>query len=327
MGNPLVFYVEKAHWLGIHFAFNKFYMKNAGYHSKDKTVSFCGIKTPIRYHQFFRTIECSSFHTSTKDFDMYNDLIHRFKPRYVNTFPSIFLLFTKDLIERNKGIYPNINAIFCHGEKISSREKDFLAETYDCEVYDQYGHREQCVFATTVKNNDSYQVYPEYGIIELIDEQNNIIYQKGKTGEIIATGLTSHIFPFIRYKTGDLSSYAKNGDHVLPQSLSSICGRTNDYVVGKNQEKIPFSNLHQILSKPQFHLIEYQIIQEKKGEIHIHYVQRKDCTPPVITELKKELRLMLNQHFKFTISSVEHIKKTPYGKQKYLIQYLPIHDF
>ena len=326
--NPLSFYVEKAQWLGILFAFNTFYMKKAGYHSTDKTVSFSSIKTPIRHHWFFRTIECSSFHTTEKDFDTYNNLIHKFKPRFINTFPSIILLFTKDLIERDKKIYPNIDSIFCHGEYISQQEKYFLAQTYHCDVYDQYGHREQCVFATTFKDNDSYQINPEYGIVELVDDQNKPIHQQGKTGEIIATSLTNQIFPFIRYKTGDLSSFITNSDHQLfPCLLSSIQGRTHEFLLGKNHEKIPFIRLANILSNPRLHLNEYQIIQHKKGEIQIVFTERQGCSPPLIPDVKHELKKILEDHIDFFITPVDTIQRTPLGKYKHFIQKISPHHY
>ena len=230
-GKPLYFNVEKVQWLGIHFAFNRHYMKKGGYHSYDKVISFCGIKTPVKYHPLYRTVELSSFYTTSSDFDQYNRIIHRFKPQFITAFPSALLLFTRDILNRKKNLYTNIHAIYCHGEVLNETQRTFLEETYNCRVFDQYGHREQCVYATTCPESNLYHVYPQYGIVEILDTQGQPIQSENKKGEIIATSLINNVFPFIRYKTDDFAETTSQTCPCMNHTLfiKRILGRTQEF--------------------------------------------------------------------------------------------------
>jgi phenylacetate-CoA ligase len=328
-GSPLIFYVEKTRWLGIHFAFNRFYMKKAGYQWFDKIVSFSGIPILKKYHPLYRTIELSSHYTNTSNYDHFNRLIHRFKPKYISAFPSAILLFTHDLIRQNRDLYTNIKAIFCHGEYLHQQEKKFLEEIYDCRVLDQYGHREQCVFASTSTNCDFYHVYPEYGIIELIDNHNRPIEKEGKIGEIVATSLINNVSPFIRYRTGDLAERLNEpclcGRDTF--TLKRIIGRSNEFLIGKKQEKIMFSDVHPLFMNPIFHIKEYQIIQENEGELIINFIKSNGFSDKDIGIIQKELKKILGLDFLVDFVAVESIQRSANGKFRFLIQKLPVFNY
>ena len=325
-GTPLSFYIESSRWLGIHFAFNKTYMHSAGYQSYDKVISFAGTKQPITHHPLYRTIELSSFHTTTKDFDQYYHHIQKFNPRYITTFPSAIILFTHDRLNQKKDLNINLKAIFCHGEQLPPKQKRFLEETYDCPVLDQYGHREQCVYATTCPTSNLFHVYPHYGIAELLDENEQTTYSKGKTGEIVATSLINNVFPLIRYKTEDRAQLTNDtcscGNHTT--FFHSILGRTQEFIIGKNQEKIPVTGLYHLCTNQQRIIRDSQIIQEKEGELIISIITTTQWNTKDEKQLQKRCTDLLGNHFTCTIQPVESIQRTPHGKQRFLIQKLPI---
>jgi len=323
-GTPLSFYVEKAKWLGIHFAFNKIYMQKAGYHWHDKVISISGIKNLKRHHPLYRTLELSSFNTTSIDFEKYNQHIHRFKPRFITAFPSALLLFTKDMINQKMDMYKGIQAIFCHGEILHPMQKKYLEETYNCKVFDQYGHREQCVFATTCKQSDLYHIYPEYGIVEILNEQNQPLDSYKNTGEIVATSLLNSVFPFIRYKTNDLAEISNetcNCGSRYPL-LKKIIGRTQEFLIGKNHEKIPLTGLYHLLTEQSFHIKESQILQEKEGELIISYVKSEHFNEKDKGKIQQVFSDTIGKQFNLIFQSVDSIKRTKDGKYQYLIQKL-----
>jgi len=328
-GTPLSFYVEKAKWLGIHFAFNKIYMQKAGYHWHDKVISISGIKNPMKHHPLYRTLELSSFHTTSKDFEKYNQHIHRFKPRFITAFPSALLLFTKDMINQKMDMYNGIQGIFCHGEILYPMQKKYLEDIYNCKVFDQYGHREQCVFATTCKQSNLYHVFPEYGIVEILNKQNQPMKSDNKTGEIVATSLLNYVFPFIRYKTNDLAEISNetcdcgSSYHLLKR----IIGRTQEFLIGKNHEKIPLTGLYHLLTKQSFHIRECQILQEKEGELIISYVKSEHYSKKDKEKIQQAFYDIIGKQFTLIFQPVDSIKRTKDGKYQYLIQKLPIKFF
>ena len=325
-GKPLLFFVEKAQWLGIHFAFCKHFMDQQGYRWFDKVVSFSGIPIPVKHHMLYRTVELSSFHTTSKDFDRYHQLINRFKPRFINTFPSALLFYTYSMINKKKDLYRDIEAIFCHGERLHPWERKFLTETFECDVFDQYGHREQCVYATTHKNCHHYHVYPEYGIVELLDKHQKPITKEGNTGEIIATSLTNNVFPFIRYSTEDLAEITYDpcpcGNNTL--LLKEIHGRKTEVIIGENHEIVPITGLYQMFSDHFDCIKEFQIIQEHEGEIIIHYVPTEKTNEKYLQQLHQQMKKQYENISSFDFQSVSSIQRTTFGKYRYFIQKLRV---
>jgi len=324
-GTPLKLYVEKARWLGIHFAFNKIYMDRAQYQWTDKVISLTGITDRYRYHPFLRTLELSSFHTTKKDLDEYFQKITRFKPRFITSYPSALTLFTQYLQNTHKTPPSTIKAIFLHGETVFNWQRKLIEEFFDCPVFDQYGHREQCAFATTCEKNNQYHVYPEYGIVEIIDEQGNLLTKKGEQGEIIATSLTNNIFPLIRYKTGDIAIIGDETcecgrQHLL---LDRLLGRSQEFLLNSKKDRIPVTGLYHVIAEYASHVKECQLIQERKGEIIITIVKDKGFTENDAKKIIKSFFDRFQDSFIIHLEYVTEIERTKQGKYRYIIQKIP----
>jgi phenylacetate-coenzyme A ligase PaaK-like adenylate-forming protein len=325
-GIPLYFYLEKSHWLGIHFAFNRIYMQQAGYQWSDKIISIAGINQQAKKHPFFKTIELSSFHTTSKDLDHYIQLINRFKPKFITSFPSALLLLTNHLLQTNKQINTHLKAIFCHGETLEEWQREYFKNTYNCNVFDQYGHREQCVFATTCTKSNTYHFFPQYGFIEILNKSEKPVTREGEVGEIIASSLTNYIFPFIRYKTDDLAQYTtkKCSCESTYPIVKKILGRTQEYLINKNNEKIPITGLYHLLSAQVQNIKECQLYQDTTGELIIHYVKDALFTEKNLKQLQRMLLEKLGKDFTLVFQSKELIRRTKHGKYQFIIQKIPI---
>ena len=325
-GLPLSFYVEKAKWLAIHFAINRHYMSKAGYKPTSKVVSICGINKSIKYHPFFRTIELSSFKTSKSDYEFYFNTINKFNPGYITSFPSAFYLFTQYLIENNKSLNVDIKALFFHGEILPKWQKLFFKQTYNCKIFDQYGHREQCIFAISTPDIDYYNVYPFYGFHEVLDKTNNIVTKESEIGEIVATSLMNKVFPFIRYKTGDLAKVtfdSKDSEKQYPL-IKEIIGRTQEFIIDKDNNHIPITGLYHIIAENLPHLKEFQLVQDSIGHILFNYLETKSLKDSEKKQIIDLFNNKLGDGFNYEFHPVQSIKRTKYGKYKYFIQKLSI---
>ena len=324
-GTPLVFYIEKARWLGKHFAFNRNYMQHAGYHPTDKVISIMGNKTPIKHHPFLRTIEFSSLCLSNHDLKNYAEKINSYQPKFIATFPSALTILTQHLSEKNKP-FPRLQGIFCHGETLFDWQRRFFEETYNCRVYDQYGHREQCVFATTCNKSNLYHAYPQYGIVEILDENGKIVTESGKTGEIVATSIHNFIFPFIRYKTGDLARVTKeicSCERKYPL-IKNIMGRKQDFLFTINNDMIPLTGLYHLIVESTRHVKECQLYQDTEGELLISIVTTDTFSKKDEDILKNQVNKKIGDLFTITFRIVDTIPRTSAGKHRYLIQKIPI---
>jgi len=323
-GSPLELYVEHARWLGVHFAFNKIYMVRAGYHWTNKVISFTGITKKHIHHPILRTLEMSSFHTLKKDFDEYYEKIIRFKPSFITSYPSSLTLFTQYLNNSQKP-FPLIHAIFLHGETIFDWQRNLLENYYDCPVFDQYGHRERCVFATTCERSNKYHVFPEYGLMEIIDKSGNPVTRKGEQGEIVATGFTNKVFPLIRYKTGDIAvvgeEHCECGRHY--PLLEKIIGRTQEYLITQDHERIPATGLYHVIAEHAHHVKECQLYQETEGDIIIYVVKEAGFSENDEKHILKGFKDRFKDSFSLTLRYVPSIERTKQGKYRYVIQKIP----
>ncbi len=327
-GTPLEFYTEHARWLGIHFAFNRIYMERAGYRYSDKTVSFTGCTKKSMYHPFLRTLELSSFHMTQEDvYDHYQKIIS-YKPTIITAYPSALTIFTEYLNRTDKKLPTPIKAVFLHGETLINHQRALFENTYDCPVFDQYGHREQCVLATTCERSNQYHVFPEYGIIEILDANGNQVTKEGKQGEIVATSLLNNVFPFIRYRTGDIAVVAHQQcscGRSYPL-IQSIIGRTQDFLISKKNEKIPVTGMFHIIAKATQHVRECQLYQDTEGQLIVRIVKDKCYNDIDERAIHQGFSKRLHDTFSIELHYVDEIARTAQGKHRYVIQKLPIKD-
>ncbi len=325
--DPLEFYVEKGMWLANHLAFVKILMERAGYRFRDKTVSLAGTDRLWRYHYFSRTLVLSTFHMTPENLLVYVKKIRTFKPKYITGYPSAIWILAQFINKNNIENNQNVKAIFCQGETLYDWQRTVIEETFHCKIYDKYGHREQSVLIGTCEYHN-YHIFPEYGIVELINYKGKPVTKDGEIGEIVATGLRSHIFPFIRYKTGDLAVYTQHKckcgrNYPLVQKIE---GRVQDFIITKTNQKLPFKDVYEVIVNNSEHIWESQLIQETKGELVLHIVKEQPFSERDMDRLKDVFQKRFGKNLILTIEYVNQIPRTNRGKFQYFIQKLPI-DF
>lgn len=324
-GTPLPFYVEKGKWLGRHFAFNRVYMERAGYQGKDKVASFTGCEKKCCYHPLLHTLELSSFHMNPSDLKLYAKKIQSFQPAYITSYPSAATLFAKYLLN-NGPLLSCIKAIFCHGEILYDWQQTLLENTFGCRVYDQYGHREQSVLATTCEKSKLYHIFPEYGFVEILDEEGNPVTKEDEQGEIVATSLHNNVFPFIRYKTGDLAvvtnKHCSCGRHY--PLVKKIIGRKQEFLLTKDHYYLPLTGVYHVIAENSSHVRECQLYQDTEGELIVFLVKDDGFTEKDKSRILKAFQQKFDDVFDISIQYVNHIERMKGGKYQYLIQKLPI---
>ena len=325
-GFPLGFYVEKGVWLANHVSFVKMLMNRAGYRFMDKTVSLTGSDIIWKYHPIGRTLVLSSFYMNDENLPMYIKKIIKLKPKYITAYPSAVTILANFINENNIEKIWSIKAIFCHGETIYDLQRELIEETFQCKVYDQYGHREQCVLAGTCEYSNYYHIFPEYGIVELIGNNGKPVIKEGEMGEIVATGFKTYIFPFIRYKTGDMGVYTVKKcecgrNYPL---LKKIEGRLQEFIVSKTKQLTPLTGIYHLVAKCSQNVKESQLYQEQEGEIILNIVKRENFTNNDAEKINKGFKKRFGEEFNLTIRYADHIPRTSRGKYRFLIQKLPI---
>lgn len=324
---PLSFYVNKDRWLANHFAYNRMFMHRGGYKRGKRTVSILGISNKTRLHRLLNTLELASLYLDHQ-YEYFLKKIEDCNPHFIVSYPSAIYFLAKFMLETNGTYSFDINAIFCHGEPVYPWQKETIEKAFHCRLFDIYGNGEKNAISATCEKSDLHHVFPNYCILELIDAKGNPVTTEGAIGEIVATGLQSFIFPFIRYKTGDVGVYTCETcacGRKYPM-VKRIIGRINDGVVTNDNKIILSSKINHLISQHSNGVLKWQIKQERSGELQISLVlYNKTISKDSIKEtIMKAFEETFSNEFELTFAFPISLQDDNTRKHRFLIQSLPV---
>lgn len=272
-----------------------------------------------RYNTSENALLMSSYHLSSKNIPYYLSKIEKFRPDYIQAYPSSIHLLAAYMKE-NKINAISLKAVFTSSEMVTPKIRALTEEYFCCQVYDYYGLAERVIPIMTCEKG-RYHVIPEYGIAEFIT------FDGDKT-ELIGTGLTNFAMPLIRYKTGDIVICDHKGTKCSCERnfnlVKEIQGRSNDFIVTPDGRKIGNPTLTHLFYGVDNNIIESQILQEKMDEIIIRVVPDKSYSDKDKELLAKKTRGLLGKSIKIKIELVDSISRTKEGKFRAVVQKMGI---
>lgn len=332
-GKPLGLYVDKIDYSVDSFAFQKIKLLRAGLKFFDKSVDIRGVVTiPSadkgkfwKYSMLGRQMSLSPSHLTEQNLPKYIEKIRKFKPKYILSYPSTIIEIAR-YIKKNK-IKPisNLKVLFCTAETLYDWQKKLFEKVFQCRIFETYGHSENSALASYCEKSNYFHFFPEYGFVELIDKNNLPITKEGEKGEIVATGFRNDLFPFIRYKTGDLGVYTKKqcscGRSCL--LLEKIEGKwQQEYIYSKDNRPISFTTLD-IQFKVFDNVKQFQFYQKEKGFLILRILKKNEFSNNDTELIRKEFDRLFRNDIDLEIEFVDEIPKTVTGKHGYLVQELP----
>lgn len=267
------------------------------------------------------------------DFDkvyFFVSLIKKFKPKYLHAYPSAIYLFSKIILDNKIKIDFKIEYIFTDSEVLYSKQKIIIEKVFSCKIISIYGHTEGSVFGLTSNGNENFYIHPYFGIIELVDKNNDVITKPNIKGEIVVTGFLNEAMPLIRYKTGDFAKYSnKNNKYNLfkYKILKSIEGRLQDFMIDKNKKLIPVAPMLFDYNVDWRNIEKFQLIQNQIGKIKILIKKNKINQLDSKINYQKQFQNLFGNNINTTVKFVNEIQNTRIGKFRYFVQNLNIHEF
>lgn len=260
-GNPLAFYVEKDAWSreGAHI---HYIWERVGYDRKVAKFTFRGRNlgdSTIVYNCAENEFIVNTYKNATALLEEFLKILQTKNVRYFHGYPSAIYNFLKEIEkniskEQKQIITEKIGCCFLGSEYPTPVIIDYLRDIWNLDFVSWYGHSEMCVMAYSNLNEKTYYPLHSYGYVEA--EKNMLI----------GTSYHNYDMPLIRYNTGDLIEGQKDKNGVL-KSFKIKEGRVGDFIVDKNNKKIPltafiFGRHHEI-----FKYIDYiQVFQREKGQ-------------------------------------------------------------
>lgn len=284
-------------------------------------------KKLINSRFLFNSKIISSYHMTDADIDnIIIPTINNFIPSVIVGYPSS-LAHIADYLTRNKiCLNHHPKGIITSGESLSDLNRIKIENAFGAKVFNRYGCRDVGAIAHECEAHEGMHVFSDHVFIEIINEMGEPC-KPGEIGEIVVTDLDNYVFPFVRYKIGDIGRWGvkecKCG-RKLPL-LESVEGRTFDLILGTNNNKVP-GNYFSILSRKVKGIDQFQIIQEKVGFLEVRLKVNAEYQESNDEKLISIMKDKLGNEMIIKVNHVPKIDSTISGKFRWVISKINIYE-
>jgi phenylacetate-coenzyme A ligase PaaK-like adenylate-forming protein len=264
-----------------------------GYKRGDRTavIKALPLADPKKCYQYFpgsRELRLSFHNADDKRLETMVDELERFKPAFINAWPSCLYVLAK-WMERNGRFIPPPKYIVTSSENQYPHIREKIEQIFGSKTIDWYGQEESCAAAIQCELAQGYHIQMEMGIVELVS-----VPRGDNCHEIVGTCLHNLVMPFIRYKTGDLAVKAEGLCACGRKSptIQEIMGREIDFVLTPEKNVIsPLILNFSFLNTDE--IKEAQIIQEDLNTLRILIAPWTEISLETKEKLMQELRSRL----------------------------------
>lgn len=331
-GQQLSFFAEKRSYNARELPFVDSIWNRVGYiRGKSKVARLRNDILPAgklwEYNYVTKELVLDSYHMTDDVIEQLLKKISDWGAEYLHTYPSSALLLCEHIKKTNTIYKSNLKAILVTSENLYPGQLEVIEKSLGARCFTFYGHTECAAIAGWCEFSNLYHIQSEYGYLELVNEEGKVIEEPGIRGEIVCTGFDNFAMPFIRYRTGDYSSYASNQKCQCGRNyklLDSIEGRwTQEMFVGKDLNKISMTSIN--MHSEIFNNVEnYQFEQNEPGLCILRIVKKPGYVLDDEEKILKELGKKFSNSIVIHISYVNEIERTERGKQRFIIQNLEL---
>ncbi|MFT6984894.1 MAG: phenylacetate-CoA ligase [Psychromonas sp.] len=330
-GVPLTFYINAGR-SQIEYAYLVDGWKRAGFKLGDIKAVLRGRVTGAKnglnrsYDPIFNEHYYSNFHMHETDMQSYVSHLQSLKACFLHVYPSSVYQLARYIKKKNVEIR-NVKAILAESENVYPEQRKFVESVFNCRYFSSYGHSEKLVAAGECEHSSNYHIWPTYGYLELIDEQGNVITQKGQVGEIVGTGFMNKVMPFIRYRTGDYAEYVGRycdkckRNHLI---IKDIRGHNvQEHLVAIDNSTISWSaiNMHDDTFDD---VVKYQFYQDTPGVAVIKVVTNDKFSEIQAQRIVANIGGKLKGRISVSLIVVDDIALTNRGKSVFVDQHINV---
>ncbi len=250
-----------------------------------------------------------------EDYDRVIGKLDLFKPDCIVGYATSTSLLAKRLLETGRSLSSQVRSFICAGEALFDVQRELIGQAFGCETFETYGNREFMLIAEECGAHDGQHTSSENLIVEVVDKEGRPV-GCGQTGEVVVTDLYNYAQPFIRYRTGDISSFS-DGDCRCGRThkrLKRIEGRELDRITGPDGRQLTGHFLpHFVQEFPG--IDRFQVVQDRPDHVVIRLVLSAPLADSdkqfIVSELEKTL-----PGVKAAVMEVSEIERTATGKMR-----------
>ncbi len=202
------------------------------------------------------------------------DKIEHTKPTIIRSYPSPLYLLAR-YRNSHSGYHFTPHHIMTTGSTLTKDYRDEIEKAFGCDIIDSYSCEGTPNTYETLLH-DGYRVTDYFGIIEIIDNNNQLV--TNGIGRVISTDLWNMAQPFIRYDTQDLVE-VKNG------VISRIIGRQSDTFIHTNGQLYTSHNFSHYFLYDVTGIDNYQIHRHADNTITFYIVTNREFNPDTTQQI------------------------------------------
>lgn len=276
-----------------------------------------------RFNAAERQIYLSAFHVRPDTAEAYVRAFRRHKVEWATGYAVSFALLAGFILDA--GLEPlSLRAVITTSEKLTDVMRQKISAAFGCPVFEEYAAVENCFFGSECSEG-SLHVSPDGGVVEILRPDGSPV-DPGEVGEVVATGLMRRTQPLIRYRIGDLATWA---DDPCPCGrgmpvIAEVNGRVEDVVVGPDGRQLV--RFHGVFVGMD-HVREAQVVQEAVDRFRILVVADGGFDESDESEIVNRLRQRVGE-VAVRVVRVESIPRTSSGKFRAVISEIdrgPVH--
>ncbi len=169
---------------------------------------------------------------------------------------------------------PALKGVAYSSDEMAPHERAFIRNELGIKLISLYGQAERAAMAASDTTSDLHSCFEDYGFIELLRSDGSMIDEPDEQGEIVSTSLFKRATAMIRYRTGDISSWATIGSHAQSRQLNGIDGRSGAILTDRDGRPFAFSwDMKDSILKHLPIDVCVQFVQSRRGEITV----KLDC--------------------------------------------------
>lgn len=304
------------------FALWKRFHWSLGIKPNDKHIRFSGRilidpqkKTPPFwiYNRPENQLLMSTYHLTEINMDSYISKIKKFKPVYIDGYPSAIYILAQHINKKNIEFNHNLKGIAVTAETLYEHQRTEIEKAFNCNVFNQYASSEGSPFITECKMGNLH-INIDSGIFEILDENNNEA-EPGTIGRLVVTSFRNLKTPLIRYDIKDSVLKGKNNIKCacgcqMP-IVDQIIGREDDILWTKEKGYVGRMDT---AYKGLQGISRGQILQESPNSLVVNIEVDKSFKQTTIEEFTNNLKDRLGSNINICINIVDEIPLGPNGK-------------
>jgi phenylacetate-CoA ligase len=269
-----------------------------------------------RYNRWERQVYFSAFHISPANVPDYVAALNLYRPVTLVAWPSTAYFLAKCISEGHLEVH-SPRAIITTSEALRPHMRQTVEAVFQSRAYQEYGLLENCGIATECESGN-FHVHIDFGYLEILRPDGSNA-SPGELGEVVLTGFANPNQIFIRYRTGDLASWATQlcacGRNTLP-ALAEVVGRIEDTIALPDGRRTPRLDF---LFKELSGVAEAQIIQETLDRLVVRIVPTPSYSPADEDAIRKRAAQRLGSEITVEVHTVTNIPREPNGKLRAVV--------